>query len=59
MLDGMADIDNPYKAVLDAVVKAVRNRHDVEAVSPRERRGDPPGWKNRLPIIGSPGRIGR
>jgi nitrate reductase delta subunit len=58
MLGGMADVENPYKAVLEAVVQAVRIRHDVEAVSPRRRRGDPPGWKNRLPIIGSPGRIG-
>jgi len=55
MLDGMADIDNPYKAVLDAIVKSVTSHHDVEPVSPRQRRGDPPGSTIRIPVFG-PGR---
>ncbi len=58
MLDGMADIDNPYKAVLDAIVKSIRNHHDVEIVSPREPRGEPPGSSFRSPMHGPGGRCG-
>jgi nitrate reductase delta subunit len=52
MLDGMADLDNPYKAVLDAIVKSVTSHHDVELVPTRQRRGDPPGSTIRIPVLG-------
>lgn len=56
MLDGMGDSDNPYKAVLDAIVVSVRGHHDVEPVPPRGRRGDPPGSTIRLPVLDPGGR---
>jgi len=55
MLAGMNDKDNPYRALLEALAGVVREDHDVEAVSPRERRKDPPGWDSRLPVIGPQG----
>jgi len=59
MLAGFEDEENPYRAVLEAVAKIVRMDHDVEAVVPRQRRGDPPGWGSGLPMIGSQGCTGR
>ena len=55
MLDGFTDEDNPYRKVLEAIVASVKSHHDVEAVLPRGRRGDPPGSTHRLPIVGNPG----
>lgn len=52
MLDGMKDGEQPYKALLETVWAAVRQDHDVEPVSPREKRGDPPEWNRRLPMVG-------
>jgi len=50
MLGGMSDVDNPYKAVLEAIDQSVRSHFKVEIVAPRERRGDPPGWSSRMPV---------
>jgi hypothetical protein len=33
----------------------VKQDHDVEAVAPRERKGDPPGWNSQLPVFGNQG----
>ncbi len=55
MLEGMPDEDAPYRALLQSVLAVVKQDHDVEAVSPRGRKGDPPGLKNPLPIYGNQG----
>jgi nitrate reductase delta subunit len=55
MLSGMGESASPYRAVLETVSKVVRSDHDVEAVAPRERRGDPPGWKGQLQVFGAQG----
>jgi nitrate reductase molybdenum cofactor assembly chaperone len=55
MLAGMSKNGSPYEAVLETVVKVARKDHDVEAVAPRERRGDPPGFKSQLPVFGTRG----
>ena len=55
MLEGMAEGEHPYRALIQTVSKVVRTDHDVEVVAPREQRGDPPDWKNRLPVFGSQG----
>jgi len=55
MLAGMSETEHPYRAVLEAIVSVVRLDHDVEIVNPRERRGDPPDWENRLPVFGAQG----
>ena len=47
-----------FKAVLDAIVKSIRNHHDVEIVSPREPRGEPPGSSIRFPVHGPGGQCG-
>lgn len=52
MVDGMADQDNPYKAVLEGIIRSARSHHDVEIVPPRRRHGDPPGSTIRLPVLG-------
>ena len=49
MIGGLSDVANPYKAVLEAIDQSVRIHFKVEIVAPRERRGDPPGWANRVP----------
>ncbi len=51
MLDGMKG-EQPYKALLKTVWAVVRQDHDVELVAPREKRGDPPDWNRRLPMLG-------
>ena len=55
MLDGMQDTEIPYRALLETVMAVVKQDHDVEAVPPRERKGDPPGWKSQLPVFGNQG----
>ena len=55
MLAGMDRGDYAYRALLETVKTVVRTDHDVEIVTPRERRGDPPDWKNRLPQFGVQG----
>ena len=55
MLEGMQADEHPYRALLEAVSKVVRTDHDVQVVVPREQRGDPPDWKNRLPLFGAQG----
>jgi len=52
MLYGMKDGEQPYKALLDTVWAVVRHDHDVEVVVPREKRGEPPEWNRRLPMVG-------
>lgn len=52
MLDGMKEGEQPYKALLETVWAVVRQDHDVEPVTPREKRGDPPDWNRRLPMLG-------
>jgi nitrate reductase delta subunit len=59
MLDGMREGDSPYRALLETVSSVVRADHDVEVVAPREPRGDPPDWANRLPVFGTRGRAER
>jgi nitrate reductase delta subunit len=55
MLEGFQNEGNPYMKVLEAIVASVKSHHDVEAVLPRGRRGDPPGSTHRLPIVGNLG----
>jgi len=55
MLEGMAEGQPPYRALIEAVSKVVRTDHDVKVVVPREKRGDPPDWKNQLPVFGAQG----
>jgi nitrate reductase delta subunit len=43
----------PYLALIKTVRIVVQSDHDVESITPRERRQDPPDWKNRLPVFGS------
>lgn len=52
MLPAMEDGKAPYKAILKAVVRVVRDDHQVEAIPPREKRRDPPGWGAPLPVFG-------
>ena len=56
MLEGMAEGEQPYRALIETVSKVVRTDHDVKVVVPREQRGDPPDSKNPLPIFGAQGR---
>ena len=51
MLDGMKG-EQPYKALVETVWAVVRQDHDVELVAPRAKRGDPPDWNRRLPMLG-------
>ena len=55
MLNGMAEGEQPYRALIEAVSTVVRTDHDVEVVVPREPRSDPPDSNNRLPVLGTPG----
>jgi len=55
MLEGMTAGEHPYRALLETVSKVVRTDHDVQVVVPREQRGNPPDWKNRLPVFGAQG----
>ncbi len=52
MLDGMKEGEQPYKALLKTVWAVLRHDHDVELVPPRAKRGDPPDWNRRLPMLG-------
>ncbi len=52
MLTSVKDSEAPYMAVLKTVVQVVRDDHEVEAIPPREKRTDPPGWKTQLPVYG-------
>jgi nitrate reductase delta subunit len=52
MLKGFTDPAHPFKVLLEAIVSGVKSHHNVEVVQPRKRRGDPPGWANRLPMLG-------
>jgi nitrate reductase delta subunit len=51
MMEGLGGATNPYEALLQAIARGVRTHHDVEIVEPRQRRGDPPGWSARLPML--------
>jgi nitrate reductase assembly molybdenum cofactor insertion protein NarJ len=53
MLEGMAGDEQPYRALIETVSNVVRADHDVEVIVPREHRGDPPDWKNRMPVFGA------
>lgn len=53
MLKSSSAAEHPYLALIKTVRIVVQSDHDVEAVTPRERRQDPPDWKNRLPVFGS------
>jgi len=55
MLAGMSEKGSPYLPVLETVAKVIRKDHAVLPMPPRERRGDPPGWKNRMPVFGTQG----
>ena len=55
MLAGMAEGEHPYQALIEAISCVIRSDHDVQAVTPREKRSDPPDWKNRLPVYGAKG----
>lgn len=55
MREGLSDTSNPYTGLLEAIERSVQSRHDVRAVEPRKRRGDPPGSKHRLPVYGMQG----
>jgi hypothetical protein len=52
MLASMEGSESPYRAVLAAVVRVVRDDHKVKVIPPREKRGDPPGWGAPLPAFG-------
>jgi nitrate reductase delta subunit len=58
MLDAMKDSKSPYKVILEAAAQMVRQDHDVEVISPRQHRGEPPGWGAPLPVYGNQGRGG-
>ena len=46
-----ADADkHPYLAIIKAIRIVVQTDHDVEPITPREQRKQPPDWKNRLPM---------
>ena len=53
MLASMKDAEHPYLSILKAIRIVVQSDHDVEPITPRERRQEPPDWKNRLPMFGS------
>jgi len=53
MLASTKDAEHPYLSILKAIRIVVQIDHDVEPITPRERRQDPPDWKNRLPMFGS------
>jgi len=53
MLKSANAAEHPYLALIKTVRIVVQFDHDVEAITPRERRQDPPDWKNRLPVFGS------
>jgi nitrate reductase assembly molybdenum cofactor insertion protein NarJ len=55
MSKGMAEGEQPYLGLIEAVSKVVRIDHDVQVVIPREKRSSPPDWKNRLPVFGAQG----
>ena len=59
MNDGLLEGDHAYAVVVQAAEKVVRSDHDVEMVTPREPRGDPPGWTTPLPVLGGPARPGK
>jgi nitrate reductase delta subunit len=58
MLDSMKDNESPYKVIVVAAAQMVRQDHDVEVISPRQHRGEPPGWGAPLPVYGNQGRGG-
>jgi len=55
MHEGMAEGEHPYRVLIEAISKVVRTDHDVKVVLPREQRGDPPDFKNQLPVFGAQG----
>jgi nitrate reductase delta subunit len=58
MLTAMADSETPYKVILEAADQMVRQDHNVEMITPRQHRGEPPGWGAPLPVYGNQGRSG-
>ncbi len=53
MLKSAKPAEHPYLALIKTIRIVVQFDHDVEPITPRERRQDPPDWKNRLPVFGS------
>jgi nitrate reductase molybdenum cofactor assembly chaperone len=53
MLKSASDADHAYLSILKAIRIVVQSDHDVEAITPREKRQSPPDWKNRLPMFDS------
>ncbi len=52
LLAAIADTDCPYEPLLKVTRSVVRAMHpDATVGAPVERRGKPPGWRNRLPMI--------
>jgi nitrate reductase delta subunit len=55
MIAGLQSPETPYLALLRAVEAVVKQDHPVEILPPRERKSDPPGLNNPLPIYGQQG----
>ena len=53
--EGLTEGEQPHRALIETVSKVVRTDHDVKVVVPREQRGNPPDYKNRLPVFGARG----
>ena len=52
LLKAVADSDCPYEPLLKVTREVVTAEHPKAQVgAPVERRGKPPGWKNRLPMM--------
>jgi len=52
LLTSVADSDNPYEPLLKVTREVVAAEHpEAQVGAPVERRGKPPGWKNRLPMM--------
>ncbi len=52
LLTAVADTDCPYEPLLKVTREVVAAEHpNVVVGAPVERRGKPPGWKNRLPMM--------
>jgi len=59
MLEGMKTGEHPYRALIETISHVVRTDHDVEVVAPRVPRGNPPDFKDSLPVFGAQGCAGR
>jgi nitrate reductase delta subunit len=52
MRQGLSDAANPSQALIEAILESVRSNHNVQEITPRQPRGDPPGWASPLPVCG-------